>query len=141
VHGTAIEEFVEISGCLAGSPTASELALPRHKAEKADYAAEEIKVLCELADDSSEYEWVAMNVDSSICGRPANVVAVVDSSSRVTLGFMGSNGIPGWPYIPTGPRPMPPPYAPEYIPFIPYPPHPYPPYPPSAPTPPYMEEP
>jgi hypothetical protein len=82
MHGTAIEEFLEISGCLAGSPRATEeLALPRHKTKKADYAAEEIKVLCELANDSSEYEWVAMNVDSIICAMPADVVAVVDSSA------------------------------------------------------------
>jgi hypothetical protein len=92
MHGTAIEEFLEISGYLAGSTTAIEdLAQPRHKTEKADYAAEGIKVLCELADDSSEYEWATMNVDSSICARPANVwttecgsanvVAVVDSSA------------------------------------------------------------
>lgn len=73
-------------------------------------------------------EWVAMNVDSSICARPAkvcttewrrvNVVAVVDSSACVTLAFVWSNGMPGWPNPPI------PPYAPGYMPFMfmPYPP-------------------
>ena len=85
-----------------------------------------------------------MNVDSSICARPAKVcttewrrakvVAVVDSSACVTLGFVGSNGMPGWPNVPI------PLYAPGYMPFMFMPYAPYPLYPPKEPMPPYIEE-
>ena len=87
-----------------------------------------------------------MNVDSSICARPAKVcttdwrrvkvVAVVDSNACVTLGFVGSDGIPSWPNVPILL------YAPGHMlfMFMPYALCPYPPYPPRDPMPPYIEE-